>query len=980
MWERGTVTAHQNGERSLRRWGAPSARSILCVVAALALALWSLGDTPAEARLLQPKGVDLGLDLPAAEDDGYGSYILDPSFAPPGYVQKDGWKGEVFDSDYAQQFDRPIQRFSVHLRAHRVRTLDELAGQLLSYSNPGLPAAGANGRSLCPDKVDAIRPSLAGQQTLIEIPCNYSEPSYSDSPDGVLALYVHGLTAIKVEVEGGALIRPVTNGPNEVVEPTPLYDELMAQARLFAQAFLANAKAEGFDTVAGYDDQQHPPTSETATNGSPGGGEVRSGGATTDRNPGAETTAAILTAAGAAAAGGLAGFGAWLMLGQMGVGRREALEGLGDLLRGRLPDDGFDAWKAKYQALGWTYREENGIAVFDPPPGYAEPPPMAVPGHHDGDVSPQTGEVWSDEDGGWIGRNLYDQERGRRAFIDEVNNRAATQDEDVRRLQQNWLDAKKKLADLPAVFANVEARKEMMERRIQEMIDNSDDPNRRQFLGALRGKVGEVDVTDSKNQLATLRRTLNRDLEPGFKQTAFVSTSVIHGGAFLADVFLTRGAATAAVHALESADASVAEGRSLLYSALDGANTGAKTMLSFWATGEVFTAAGSALAEAAPGAADAIESLANTKVSLRPANAEGAASNTRIWGSNMSAVREEVDARAAASLSERGVGSRIANANRGGEINRALREIGGDAYDPRLVTVTRRLTPDHTTYEAGKDALALDEMARRALTPEARQMADAVRQDLYFKSIEGGAKRLYAERPDLAGKLLRVDNTGSHAVKGANYGGLRSDFDGTIIGDGTPAGDEAARLFGRYQAEEVSSLTNGRLTNENLKIHIYTGEGVGTGAYRSEAGLAMKDMMNATSGRIDVLNAEGNLTHSLRGGDVVETGVGPARFTSVEGISESEAATYLKGFRQDSLNKFHEELPEMKTAQEQAIQAGKAYKLTRIAEGKLPGGRTLEVDRELYDLAKTIKTESQNMSSEALDALRDRFLSTLQMN
>ena len=43
----------------------------------------------------------------------------------------------------------------------------------------------------------------------------------SDSPDAVLVLYVHGLTAIRVEVEGGALIRPVTNGPNVVVEPTP---------------------------------------------------------------------------------------------------------------------------------------------------------------------------------------------------------------------------------------------------------------------------------------------------------------------------------------------------------------------------------------------------------------------------------------------------------------------------------------------------------------------------------------------------------------------------------------------------------------------------------------------------------------------------------------------------------------------------------------------------------------------------------------
>lgn len=141
----------------------------------------------------------------------------------------------------------------------------------------------------------------------------------------------------------------------------------------------------------------------------------------------------VAIVAGTLAAGGIAGLGAWLMLGQAGVGRREMLDAVGDLAHGRMPSDGFDDWKARYEAMGWTYREENGVAVFDPPPGYTEQtsaPPPVIERHRDGETNAETGEVWSDEDGGWVGRNLYEQEKRRAgdiAAIEERNRQAVAE-------------------------------------------------------------------------------------------------------------------------------------------------------------------------------------------------------------------------------------------------------------------------------------------------------------------------------------------------------------------------------------------------------------------------------------------------------------------------------------------------------------------------------------------------------------------------
>ena len=71
-------------------------------------------------------------------------------------------------------------------------------------------------------------------------------------------------------------------------------------------------------------------------------------------------------AAVSALAGGAALLGSLLTLGATGVRREEALQAIRDLLRGHLPEDPYEAWKRKYEALGWKYSEKNGVGTFDP--------------------------------------------------------------------------------------------------------------------------------------------------------------------------------------------------------------------------------------------------------------------------------------------------------------------------------------------------------------------------------------------------------------------------------------------------------------------------------------------------------------------------------------------------------------------------------------------------------------------------------------
>ena len=146
------------------------------------------------------------------------------------------------------------------------------------------------------------------------------------------------------------------------------------------------------------------------------------------------TDAEIAAAAGIA--GGAALLGSLLMLGATGVRREEALQAIRDLLRGHVPEDPFEAWKRKYEALGWKYSEKNGVATFDPVDGArneggeiysaerggfvrpaGETPPAPPPLPRDGDVN-ERGEVWSDySPAAIVGRKTYEQDKASQAWL-----------------------------------------------------------------------------------------------------------------------------------------------------------------------------------------------------------------------------------------------------------------------------------------------------------------------------------------------------------------------------------------------------------------------------------------------------------------------------------------------------------------------------------------------------------------------------------
>ena len=88
-----------------------------------------------------------------------------------------------------------------------------------------------------------------------------------------------------------------------------------------------------------------------------------------------------------ALAGGTALLGSLLMLGASGVRRDEVLQAIRDLLRGRLPEDPYEAWKRKFEALGWRYSEKDGVGTFDPVDGARN----------------EGGEIYSAERGGFVG-------------------------------------------------------------------------------------------------------------------------------------------------------------------------------------------------------------------------------------------------------------------------------------------------------------------------------------------------------------------------------------------------------------------------------------------------------------------------------------------------------------------------------------------------------------------------------------------------
>jgi hypothetical protein len=182
-----------------------------------------------------------------------------------------------------------------------------------------------------------------------------------------------------------------------------------------------------------------PPAPPQTAPAPPPGATSKSGDAPVLTKPSRDLIASLRTPEGqvllaALGASAVSVLGALLAMTQSGVPAGQALSDLGNLMRGRLPPDGYAEWLARQQAAGNSVRVDGRLAYVEdlgrPPPlldpfrdlrgrmpaGATSPP--APP--RDGEANPQTGEVWSDEDRGWVSRNMYEWEQRNRREIQRI--------------------------------------------------------------------------------------------------------------------------------------------------------------------------------------------------------------------------------------------------------------------------------------------------------------------------------------------------------------------------------------------------------------------------------------------------------------------------------------------------------------------------------------------------------------------------------
>ncbi|MFH1345720.1 MAG: hypothetical protein ABIL01_31610, partial [Pseudomonadota bacterium] len=287
------------------------------------------------------------------------------------------------------------------------------------------------------------------------------------------------------------------------------------------------------------------------------------------------TPAEIATAAGIA--GGTALLGSLLMLGATGVRREEALQAIHDLLRGQVPEDPFEAWKRKYEELGWKYSEKDGVATFDPVDGARNeggdiysaerrgfvrtaggtPAPPPLP--HDGDVNAR-GEVWSSFSGGYVERKTYEQDMASRATLAEKDRSDLADmqrpDEDVAELQRRIDATRQKGAEMRTYF---KARDELLgalgEQRGREGVDALLDESRSGLFDELSDRLlttpADNDYRKGLEGLLPLADVIGNQMRPGYSPTYTykdaAQDTLLQSGAAALDAVLTKGWASSAV-------------------------------------------------------------------------------------------------------------------------------------------------------------------------------------------------------------------------------------------------------------------------------------------------------------------------------------------------------------------------------------------------------------------------------------------------
>ncbi len=784
----------------------------------------------------------------------------------------------------------------------------------------------------------------------------------------------------KIYIHGHPVLRHDGGPKPTVVSPVPSDDNLLRIAVSWHQAYLNYVKAKGWPIHRQDPDQtyKHKPRKPVTLSGG-------------------NDTIALQDA-----------------LKSQGIGEEKIGQSETSTPSDDQPIDEFDAWKRDHEDRGWRYVEKDGFAEFEPQEGardsrgwfYSEekgdfvPPPdpeqiASSDGQKDGSIvwdSPDkdmeadklrqpkdgdenaNGEIWSDEDGGWVGRNLYEQEKERRARIKEMNERPSQQDEDVKKLHDTWSKSRQDLKDLPKLMQDVAKEKKRLDKGLEEQIAKETDSARISFLRDLQDQLADVDVADRDGVLGNWESIMegqSRDTyEPDYSMKQFIAET----GAMTLDTFLTRGAAMASLHSYnaalkEAAKEDATTGSILWEGTTEGIYQGSIGYVLNKVAAGAFSKA-KAMREAAKAAKAADDAaIAATKAGKVKGN----------WNSSSKAIREETQKKLLDKLPSNHPARQI------GKINETLGKAGKQ-FDARKISPHMRLDPNSPTYKAGIDALKKNP---RYLSEKAKKVTDAVRHDLDLAAREAAVKEMYKAHPNLKGKLTHFENTGSHARKGLNYRQGASDIDftpkgtvtskatmgadGKIIPKGTPTpeGKMAEELFPEFYGKQVKKLSGGKLSTKDLKAHAYGGD-KGTGAFQTKLGLKTKDVMNQTSGRIDKLDPTGKITHSLRGDDVIEVG-DPTRLFK-QGTSQQIAKSDVTAFRKDLVNKFRQELPEMATNGEKLTQAAKGYKLMRIIESKAPGGRPLSANRGLYQMSKQIKNRLGGMNETQMKAMTEKFL------
>ena len=318
-----------------------------------------------------------------------------------------------------------------------------------------------------------------------------------------------------------------------------------------------------------------------------------------------EFTPAELAAA-SSVAGGAALVSALMLMGMSGVGREDIIQGIRDLLSGSKPVDSFDAWKQKYEALGWQYNVKDGVATFDPvdgcrneeglvwssqkgafvkPDAPVETPSVsAIP--RDGDVN-ERGEVWSSLSGGYVDRTMYEQDLDSRAAINDAGRLRYDDNIYVREAREDFIEAKK--AHFDSQVELVEKTAGLLSLNIEQLQEKESGSrfytkDRDEFFRTTIDQAVKVmkkgkDLDKMTADLDAINDMIERQGRPTFEPQKTsrdkIEDGVMRGVATVADLALTKGGMNALVTGFQTARDGIltgmSEGEALTRGTIQGA-------------------------------------------------------------------------------------------------------------------------------------------------------------------------------------------------------------------------------------------------------------------------------------------------------------------------------------------------------------------------------------------------------------------------